>query len=792
MDPKTLELLEFRKIQEMLAKEADTELGRRRAMEALPASTSLAREEQKLGRELLEVLAENASPGLSGATEIRPKVTAASQGVVLEPQDLRRILDTIMVMESLSRWLDRVSPDYPELTRLRNAIPSLPHLRSRLYETVDVDGEIKDSASPALQSIRRALRDSRDRLRKRAEELIRRKDIAHYLQEPIVSIRDGRYVLPVRQEHAAKIGGLVHDHSASGQTLFVEPPELLEMANQMKRLELKERDEIERILAEVSAMVGDAGELLEDGCRALSDFDFALAKARLAFRWKGSFPALSSERVLKLSEAYHPLLTGKPVPMDISLSQDEVRTVVITGPNMGGKTVALKTCGLLTAMALSGFPCPCREDTVIGEITGVLADIGDEQSIEENLSTFSAHISNVVRILDEAEPGKLVLIDELGAGTDPQEGAALALAVLKRLNDSGALSVITSHFSELKIAAQETPGMRNASVEWDAVNMVPTYRLVIGRPGRSNAFLVAKRLGMPEDVLEEARANMHESLVYLDDVIQDMEESAQKSREAAQAAEVDRQRAARLLSEWEEETRALEASRKDILNQARREAASMVNRARVELEKAIKEFREQAKRERSGYSKPVRLARERLRSIRDEFGPEEEGEPEGAPVTPEEAVPGVEVAVKGFKEPGIVLEQPDDSGSVPVRVGSLTLRTKLEDLRHIIGDEKTPRREVAQAGESRSLMSLEKAREVSFEIDLRGMTGEEAAPALDKYLDDALLAGLTQVRIIHGKGTGALRKAVSDLLRADPRVAEWRLGETGEGGTGVTVARLKT
>jgi len=793
MDPKTLELLEFRKVQEMLAREADTDFGRKRAMEAVPMPTSLAREEQKLGRELMDVLSRHASPGLSGATDIRPRVGAAAQGVVLQPLDLKRVLDTIMVMESLSRWLDGVSQEYPELCRLRNKVPSLPTLRSRLYETVDVDGQIKDSASPTLQRIRRALGDFRDRMRKRAEELVRRKDISQYLQEPIVAIRDGRYVLPVRQEHAAKIGGLVHDQSASGQTLFVEPPELLEMANQMKRLELEERDEIDRILTELSAMIGDARELLHDGCRALSDFDFALAKARLAFRWKGCFPTLTGEHVLKLSGAYHPLLTGEPVPMDISLSRDDVRTVVITGPNMGGKTVALKTCGLMTVMALSGFPCPCRQDTVIGEITGVLADIGDEQSIEENLSTFSAHISNVVRILKDAGPGKLVLMDELGAGTDPQEGAALALAILKRLNDSGALSVVTSHFSELKIAAQETPGMRNASVEWDAVNMLPTYRLVIGRPGRSNAFLVAKRLGMPEDVLDDARANINESLLYLDDVIQDMEQSAQRSREAAQDAEIDRQKAARLLAEWEEKVRALEASRKEILNQARREAAAMVNRAKVELEKAIKDFRDREKQGRSGYSEAVREARERLKVVRDELGPdEEEGAHEGSQVLAEEAVAGLEVAVKGFKEPGIVLEPPGDSGSVAVRVGSLTMRVKLEDLHHTGRGGKTHMRdEGAVAGESRPLMSLQKARDVSFEIDLRGMTGEEAAGALDKYLDDAVLAGLTQVRIIHGKGTGALRKAVSDFLRTDPRIAEWRLGETGEGGSGVTVAKVK-
>lgn len=792
MDPKTLELLDFRRVQEMLAKEADTVLGRERAFAAVPVSAKEARAEQRLGRELMEVLSKGASPGLQGASDVRGRVEMAAQGIVLQGTDLYKISITLSVMEALSRWLDHIPAGLSGLLGVKARLPFLPELRSNLTETVDVDGTIKDSASPELRTIRRSLSDFQDRIRRRAEELVRRKDISQYLQESIVSLRDGRYVLPVKQEHASKVSGLVHDQSGSGQTLFIEPAELVEMGNQLRRLQLKERDEIDRILVEVSRQVGNSAGPITSGCEALADFDFGLAKARLAFRWKGSFPTLSEEHVLRLVEAWHPMLTGTPVPLDIHLSEDDTRTVVITGPNMGGKTVALKTCGLLTAMALSGFPCPCREKSVVGEISDVLSDIGDEQSIEENLSTFSAHISNVVRILKNAGPGKLILIDELGAGTDPQEGAALALAIVRRLNDSGALSIITSHFSELKVAAQETPGMRNASVEWDAVNMLPTYRLVIGRPGRSNAFLVAKRLGLPQDVLDEAKMNMQQELLNLDEVIEDMEKSAQRVREDAEAAAADRRRAAELRREWEEKTKDLEAKRKEALSQAKREAAALVSRARVELEKAVKEFRDWDKRGRAEYSEAVRDMRDRLRAARDELGHEEEEVLEGLPVMPEDAVPGTPVAVAGFREPGVIVEPPDADRTAVVRIGAFSMRIRIEDLRHVKGQAGGDKRgDDKAARESRSGMTVLKAQEVSYEIDLRGMTGEEAIDALDKYFDDALLAGLSQVRIIHGKGTGALRKAVTAYLKSHPRISESRLGETGEGGSGVTVAKFK-
>lgn len=786
MNRKTLISLEFSKIQDLLSKEADSPLGRARALEAFPCNVGQAKELQRLGREIMEVLSRTSAPSLSGVTDVRQKVTIASQGVTLSAEDLWRVLGVLSAAEVLRKWLLDFS-SYHQLSRVMGRLPALPAIRSRLQQTVDEGGVVKDSASAALATIRRQYRDFQERIRKRAEEMVRRKDIAQYLQEPIVTIRGGRYVVPVKQENAPRVPGLVHDQSASGQTLFIEPQELLEMANNLRRLELMERDEVERVLSEVSGIVGEAAGLIAGGVDALSDFDLGLAKARLAFRWKGSFPQLSQDRVLQLVRAWHPLLKGDPIPMDISLSETGIRTVVITGPNMGGKTVALKTCGLLSAMALAGLPCPCSERTVVGEISDVLTDIGDEQSIEESLSTFSAHISNVVRILQAAGPGKLILIDELGAGTDPQEGAALALAVLKRLNESGALSVITSHFGELKIAAQQNPGMENASVEWDAVNLRPTYRLVVGRPGRSNAFLVAQKLGLPEEVLSDARSTMSEEVLHLEDVIQAMEESSQRSAEAAEAAERDRLEAASLREQLEQKAAELETTRKELLNQAKREASQIVSKAKMELEKVVKEFRGIDRKDRVSYSDSVAKMRDSLRSVRDEVQPEEEIDTGGLPLTVDGALPGTPVAVAGFPGRATIVDAPDSGGMVLVRIGAVSLRTPLSDIRAL-----KPTSPAAEPkAERKESVGLAKAKEVSLEVDLRGMMGDEAIDVVDKYLDDALLASLSQVRIIHGKGTGALRKIISDYLRKDPRVVDSRLGESGEGGSGVTVAKLQ-
>ncbi len=783
MGYKPLELLEFKKMLDMLAAEASTSLGQHLALSLLPGTSEYARGAQVLGREIMGVLASMAAPSLYGATDIRPKAQLAAQGVSLTPEDLTQVLNMLLALESLSKWLKKVEQKNHALHVLKGRIPVLAELRSRLYATVDDDGQIRDSASPKLLIIRRSIKEHQSKLRRRAEELTRHKSVSQYLQEAIVTVRNGRLVLPVKQEFANKIRGLVHDQSSSGQTVYLEPVELLEMGNHLRRLELRERDEIDRILYEVSAMVGGFAETLIPGVGALADFDLGLAKARLASRWRGCFPTIVDKPMLKLSCAWHPLLKGTPVPMSIELSQDKIRTVVITGPNMGGKTVALKTCGLLTVMALSGMPCPCRDDTVIGNITDILLDIGDEQSIEESLSTFSAHISNVKHILENAKSGSLVLVDELGAGTDPKEGAALALAILRNLNSSRALSVITSHFSELKIEALSTSGMQNASVEWDPVELKPTYRLVTGRPGRSNAFLVAKRLGLDAGLLEEAKKNMDHEISRLEDVIAELEVSNQKARQEAAQATLERQAAEGLRLQYQGRLKTQEDEKKSILNAAKREAADIVSRARVDFEKAVKEFRDRERPQGHKLDAIADTMRLEFKKASSEFDTETTVHV-GEPLTTEDAVLGTSVLVSGFRDTAVILEPPESDGTVLVKIGSLTLRAAIEDLRRAEDLEDESKNKKAQISGN---IAMEKAQSVSPEIDLRGMTSDEAFMVLDKYFDDAILAGLSQVMVIHGKGTGALRRNISQYLETHRLVAEYRLGEIAQGGSGVTV-----
>jgi len=789
MDRRTLELLEYEKIQEMLAAQADTPMGRALARSTFPVSVSAAKDLQKEGREVAQALLRVSSPALGEVPDVTPKVSGAMHGAVLSGTEIRDILIVLNGFHSVSTWIGHLSADYTNLHELGRRIPELTFLRNRLSATVDEDGTIKDSASDNLASIRRSLRLAQERLRKRAEELTRQSRFSEYLQEPIVTIRNGRYVLPIKQEYASKIPGIIHDQSASGQTVFLEPSELVDMANQLKRLELMERDEVERILADVSGLISDAGEEILEGINALGQFDLALAKARLLSKWNGSFPTLKEDFRLSLVGAWHPLLKDNPVPMDLELGGSGARTVVITGPNMGGKTVALKTTGLLVSMALAGLPCPCDPRTEIGDIEDILCDIGDEQSIEENLSTFSAHMANIRHILELAGPGKLVLIDELGAGTDPKEGAALAQAILAEIHAKGALCVVTSHYSELKIMAQKTPGMCNASVEWDPVNMVPTFKLVVGRPGTSNAFLVAKRLGIDDHVLALAKEFMDEDVVRLEDIIAEMEVASQKARRERERTARERAESQRLRIEYENKLQSLEKERKKILNDAKREAKSIIMRARVEFEEALREIREAQSRTLSEVNLQASAIRDRLREAQNDLRVEDEYEIKGEPVSIENLEPGAQVRVVGFSEPGIVLEISDSDDDVLVSVGNFKIRVSPEDLRTVDGSEK--KKHVRDIG--MGPLANGKIESVPTEIDLRGMTKEEALAALEKYLDTALLASLPQIRIIHGKGTGTLRKAVEEYLEASNKyVQTYRMGEPSEGGTGVTIATLKT
>ncbi len=797
MNRKALDILDFPEIQKLLARETLTPMGRDLAMSTYPCTVGEARARQRSVLEIHKASARAPVPSISDAGDPRPVLEKLDAGAVLSSGDLALMLRAFSVMDSVQSWLCRLDvSEYPELFSIGKKIPPVKGIVGLLERTVTPEGEIKDSASDLLRKIRREIKRHLDAMRERLESLCRSPQLAPYLQEPVVSLRSGRYVLPVKQEYASRVPGVIHDQSGSGQTVFIEPLVIVEMWNELRKLELSERDEIERILREATTAIR-AVPGLKDAVAALGELDFAFARASLMDKWGGVLPELRDGHELVLRKARHPLLRGNPVPLDVVLEKagEAPRTLVITGPNMGGKTVALKTIGLLTALALSGFPVPATEGTVVGDFSDVLVDIGDEQSIQENLSTFSAHIKNIIAILKEAGPGKLVLIDELGAGTDPKEGAALGLAVLRRLHSSGALVVVSTHYSELKTLAYESPGMENASMEWDSVNMVPTYKLVVGRPGRSNGLDVALRVGLSPEIVREARDLMPRDLVRLEEMVREMEE---KNREVEKELFKLREEASRyekLRAEMETMLRTTERERKEILAAARREAEEIVRRARVETEKLVKEIRKASRApDREGLIAAIREELDALRRGVDEEAAET-SELGFAPMPTGEITPGTPVQVRGFTERGRVLEPPDEDGTALVQVGSLTVRVKSGDLAAILEPgEKGPTG--TKTGQPRPEVSLptvaaKKAVQVRSEIDLRGVRASEALELLDKYLDDAYLAGLKTARIIHGKGTGALRKAVVDFLQKHPHVREFRSGEVGEGGFGVTVVTLK-
>ncbi|HHW42549.1 MAG TPA: endonuclease MutS2, partial [Desulfotomaculum sp.] len=624
---------------------------------------------------------------------------------------------------------------------------------------------------------------ARQQVRERLERIIRSPAYQKYLQDPIVTIREGRYVVPVKQEHRAQVPGIIHDQSSSGATLFIEPMAVLESNNEVRRLEVAEKQEITRILGDLSAGVAAAAEEISLSLEALGRLDLIMARARYSQDLDAWSPRILSGAMLDLRQARHPLLSGAVVPVSIHLGRD-FDTLVITGPNTGGKTVTLKTVGLLVLMAQSGLHIPAAEGSEMGIFQEVFADIGDEQSIEQSLSTFSSHLTNIVHILRHAGPDSLVLLDELGAGTDPTEGAALAQAILERLHGMGAKTVATTHYSELKNFAYARERVENASVEFDAVTLRPTYRLLIGKPGRSNAFEIAARLGLDGELVERARHFMTAEQIQVADLMQRLERTRQEAEQELERAREMRREAESFKERYRVLQEELTARREAILSRAKEEARSLVRGARREAEEAVRELRERLSAETARErEEAIRAARRKLGGMQEQLQSGSPTRPAGDGAVPEAVAVGQTVFLPRFNQQGVVtaLSQDDE---VQVQVGMIKINVPLTDLRLVAGEK-------AAAGEVRTGSLLQdKARAVSTRLDLRGMRAEEALAEVEKYLDDATLAGLSRVYLVHGKGTGALRAAVQQQLKGDPRVKSFRLGEQGEGGLGVTVVEL--
>ncbi|MCL6451080.1 MAG: endonuclease MutS2 [Acetobacteraceae bacterium] len=798
VDPHTLEALEYGQVLERLADRAESALGRELARALAPtASLEEARARQAETTQAVRLLSGPTIPPGGGIHDLRGEVARARAGATLGPLDFLRLADTLRTARRLKQFLGERESDAPLLAGLAQGVQPLPDLEEALRSAIAPDGEVADQASPELSAIRRQKAQLLNRVRDRMEELARSPGLRDYLQEPLVTLREDRYVLPVKQEHRARVPGVVHDRSASGLTLFVEPLEVVELNNELRQKALEEREEVERVLRELSGRVGGAAGDILGTLDVLGRLDLALAKGRLSLDMGGVEPALNASQWLELKAARHPLLRGRVVPIDLHLGR-RFRTLVLTGPNTGGKTVTLKTVGLLTLMAQAGLHVPAAPGTEIPVLSRIFCDIGDEQSIEQSLSTFSAHLRNLVPLVEQAGRDTLVLIDEIGAGTDPQEGSALAMALLDHLHGRGGLTIATTHFSQLKTFAFSRDGMENASVEFDPLTLQPTFRVVMGLPGRSNALEVAARLGLSPEVLGRAREFMSRQELEVEGLIAELMAQRDRLERAAAEAEDARRRAEALLRQVQERQAAQAARLREALEGARDRARELLRRARVEAAEALKAFHRSLAeaRERGDLAGAARGAAEvrgRLEGLRREVeslpgGPEEaEPAPEeaaGPRLEPGEIEPGRAVYLPMLRQRGYVAEPPGRDGLVKVQVGAVKVQVPAGELRAADGAPPPPR-------PAEPVLALDKAREISPQLSIRGLTVEEALAALDKYLDDACLAGLEQVRIIHGKGTGALRAAVAEYLSSHPRVEGFRLGEPAEGAEGVTVARLR-
>jgi len=784
MEKKTLQRLEYQKILEQLASFAGSPLSRERVMELEPVDDLAVilgwQAETSEGRELLRL---DPTAEIGGWKDIRVQLIRARSGAILDPGELMAVADTLSAGRAIKGFLQEKQERYPLLSRLADSLASLPDLEKAIKKAILPGGEVADTASAELAQVRRKIMNYQVQIKEHLEHVIRSPNYQKYLQDPIVTLREGRYVVPVKIEYRTHVPGIVHDQSASGATLFIEPMAVVDKNNELRRQLLVEKQEVIRILAELSDGVSLQVDSISISLTTLGEFDFILAKARYSQKLDAWAPVLQGEAFMDIKQGRHPLLKDGAVPVNLRLGED-FDTLVITGPNTGGKTVSLKTTGLLVLMAQSGLHIPAGDGSRLGIFRQVFVDIGDEQSIEQNLSTFSSHMTNIVDIVRQAGRDSLVILDELGAGTDPTEGAALAQSILEKLHASGARTIASTHASELKNFAYTRDRVENASVEFDAVTLKPTYRLLIGKPGRSNAFEIASRLGLPEEMVARAREFLTVEQVQVDELMHNLERTQQE-------AEAERERAVRLSEEavllkekCERTEHELNQKKEQILSKAGEEARLLVREARQEAEATIRELRDKMVSA-AGHNREssIQEARERLKKMQERVNrsvPEKKAVGEA----PHHLKPGEEVYLTNFNQKGYVLSPPGPTGEVQVQVGIMKVNVPMKDLRRV--DKPVPHK-----GQSKVAgVLLDKAREISSELDLRGLYTDEALFQVEKYLDDAYLAGLSRVCLIHGKGTGSLRTAIHRELNGHRRVKSMRLGEQSEGGYGVTVVEL--
>jgi len=792
MIEKALHTLEYDKIIQKLEQYAGSPLGKSFCKKLLPETDfkTIQKEQRETSDALTHILTQG-SISFQGAADIRESLKRLEIGSILGTGELLAISKLLNNAGSVKAYFRKSLNEQEEtsdsLNEYYQLIEPLSPLMNEIRRCILSEDEVADDASPGLFKVRQGMKRAGGRIHEQLNNILGGSQ-RNMLQDGIITMRNGRYCLPVKAEYRSSFHGMLHDQSATGSTLFIEPASVVKLNNELRELELKEQEEIEKILADLSNQTAEQAFFIEQDFRILSKLDFIFAKASLSKEMRGTEPKFPKNGHIHIKQGRHPLIPKeKVVPIDLHLGKD-FSLLVVTGPNTGGKTVALKTVGLFTLMGQAGLHIPAFDGSSLRIFQNVYADIGDEQSIEQNLSTFSSHMVNTVSILEKANENSLVLFDELGAGTDPVEGAALATSILSNLHQRGAIVMATTHYSELKLYALQTPGVANACCEFDITTLRPTYRLLIGIPGKSNAFAISQKLGLPKDIIEDAKNRVTSDAQAFEDVISDLEATRLRLEQEHATVSKNHKEIAELKKELREKTEKLENSKEKILANANAEASRILSEAKEYADETIRKYTKWAKSD--THIREMEAERAKLREqINEKDSRQKTDAPKKAAkkINLSELMIGSDVRILSLNTTGTVSTLPNEKGELFVQAGLLRTKVRLSDIELIKEAKKTPQTS-KKSGSGR--IRMEKASNIHQEVNLIGMTVDEAMITLGKYLDDAYLAHLSQVTVIHGRGTGALRKAVHNHLKRTKYVKSFRLGEFGEGDMGVTIVEF--
>ena len=797
MNEKTLYKLEFHKVKELVKAYATTEGGKVKIDQLMPETTLNA--VTHLQKETADALLMSVKKGklpLSNLKPVAPILKRVEIGAILSGGELIVVRDALrMTRKAKNYYQDAISNGevYPVIGEYFEALSPQNHVEREIARCIVSAEEVADDATPELSRIRKQKLTLGNRIKESLQQIIHSSHYQDMIQDPVVTLRQDRYCIPVKVEYKSQFKGIVHDQSATGATVFIEPMAVVEIGNELKGLETKEQEEIEKILTELTNMVMPYTEEIAFSYNELILLDSIFARSEFSLKYDCREPKLNDKGYIELKRARHPLLAKEQVvPIDVRLGRD-FTTLLITGPNTGGKTVTLKTLGLFSLMAAIGLQIPAAEGSEVAVFEGIYADLGDEQSIEQSLSTFSAHMTNIVSILNDMSLNSLILLDELGSGTDPVEGAALAMSILEHLRKQQIRTVATTHYSELKLYALSTEGVENASCEFDVKSLRPTYRLLIGVPGKSNAFAISMKLGLPEYLIEEAKVYLEKENVKMEDILVDLEQSKRMAEIESERAQTYRQEAERLKEEIQKERSKLDKAKKKIMERAEIKAKELLKEAEEEADRALKEVRAAARKAQVIIDE--RSLQEAKQNMSDTLKKQHKraskvtGKVLAKALT--SVVVGEEVMVTSLMQKGVVTKEADKNGMVEVRMGIMPMKVKLSDLQRVQEEKVEPVKTNKTKQKGQISYNVRKTQTISTEIDVRGLMVDEAWPVVDKYLDDAYLSGLKQVTVIHGKGTGALRAGIMQRLKKHPHVEAQRPGTFGEGDMGVTVVTIK-